>query len=87
MKNKSLKFLSIAGASLVPFAIAPLIVSCSKNEEDLSRVEMYDKKYGIYFYGDGVITNYDGNATELVIPEYLENNGDSSSPYYGKKFK
>ena len=87
MKNKSLKFLSIAGASLVPFAITPLIVSCSKNEENLSNVKMYDKNYRILFSGAGEILDYDGNATELEIPEYLENNSVTSSPYYGKKIQ
>ena len=87
MKKNSLKVLSVIGASIIPFAITPLIVSCSKNEEDLSNVKMYDKNYRILFNGAGEILDYDGNATELEIPEYLENNGTTSSSYYGKKIK
>lgn len=85
-KNSSLKVLSVVGASIIPFAIAPLIVSCSKGE-DLSNVKMYDKNYRILFNGAGEILDYDGNATELEIPEYLENNSVTSSPYYGKKIQ
>ncbi|WP_022935283.1 hypothetical protein ACJA28_01230 [Mesomycoplasma moatsii] len=86
-KNSSLKILSIVGTSIIPFAITPLIVSCSKKGEDLSNVKMYDKNYRILFNGAGEILDYDGNATELEIPEYLENNSVTSSPYYGKKLR
>ena len=87
MKKNSLKVLSVISASIIPFAITPLIVSCSKNEEDLSNVKMYDKNYRILFNGAGEILDYDGIVTELEIPEYLENNSITSSSYYGKRIK
>ncbi len=46
---------------------------------------MYDKNYRILFNGAGEILDYDGNATELKIPDQLVNNGTTSSSYYGKK--
>ena len=79
-KNKILLFTSFL---TIPTIVLSSVVSCSKGE-DLD-VWRYDKNYGIYFNGLGSILDYDGNAIELEIPEYLENNGDSSSPYYGKK--
>ena len=88
MKKNNLKVFGIVGAaSIITFAITPLIVSCSKEEEDLSNVKMYDKNYRMLFNGAGKILDYDGNATELEIPEYLENNSVTSSPYYGKRIK
>ena len=70
MKKNNLKVLSVAGASVIPFVIAPLIVSCSKSENKENI--FYDEIHQMSFDRAGIIWDYNGNATKLEIPEYLE---------------
>ena len=85
MKIKNLKVLNVIGLSSIAFVAIPFVTSCSnqgdgeaQNGDIPTDIEMYDEKNHIYFNGAGEILRYDGNATTLEIPEYLE------SPEYGK---
>lgn len=67
-------------------------VSCSNNQNIPPRDhEMIDQNYGLAFNSEGKITKYyyfsdKGNDfTNVVIPEYLENNRILTSHYYGYK--
>lgn len=75
-------FTSIASVVLVPVLLTPSLSNLGggevQNPDIPTNIEMYDEKNQIYFNGEGKILRYDGNATTLEIPEYLE------SPEYGK---
>lgn len=73
---------SIASIVIVPVSLTPslsnLVGGEVQNPDIPTNIEMYDEKNKMYFNGEGKILRYDGNATTLEIPEYLE------SPEYGK---
>ena len=75
-------FTSIASIVVVPVSLTPSLSNLGggevQNPDIPIDIEMYDEKSQIYFNGEGKILRYDGNATTLEIPEYLE------SPEYGK---
>lgn len=90
MKAINLKILSgllIGLISTASIVVVPISLNASisnlgggevQNGNIPTDIEMYDEKNQIYFNGEGKILRYDGNATTLEIPEYLE------SPEYGK---
>ncbi len=90
MKAINLKILSgllIGLISTASIVVVPVSLNASisnlgggevQNGNIPTDIEMYDEKNQIYFNGEGKILRYDGNATTLEIPEYLE------SPEYGK---
>ena len=75
---------SIASIVVVPVSLTPSLSNLVgvegevQNPDIPTNIEMYDEKNKIYFNGEGKILRYDGNATTLEIPEYLE------SQEYGK---
>lgn len=73
---------SIASVVVVPVSLTPSLSNLGggevQNPDIPTDIEMYDEKNKIYFNGEGKILRYDGSATTLEIPEYLE------SPEYGK---
>lgn len=73
---------SIGSIVVVPVSLTPSLSNLGggevQNPDIPTDIEMYDEKNQIYFNGEGKILRYDGNATTLEIPEYLE------SPEYGK---
>ena len=75
---------SIASIVIVPVSLNPSLSNLVGGEGEVqnpdipTNIEMYDEKNKIYFNGEGKILRYDGDATSLEIPEYLE------SPEYGK---
>ena len=75
---------SIASIVIVPVSLNPSLSNLVVGEGEVQNpdiptdIEMYDEKNKIYFNGEGKILRYDGDATILEIPEYLE------SPEYGK---
>lgn len=73
---------SIGSIVVVPVSLTPSLSNLGggevQNPDIPIDIEMYDEKNQIYFNGEGKILRYDGNATTLEIPEYLE------SPEYGK---
>ena len=75
-------FTSIASVVVVPVSLTPSLSNLGggevQNPDIPTDIEMYDEKNQIYFNGEGKILRYDGNATTLKIPEYLE------SPEYGQ---
>lgn len=75
-------FTSIASIVVVPVSLTPSFSNLGggevQNPDIPTDIEIYDEKNKIYFNGEGKILRYDGNATTLEIPEYLE------SPEYGK---
>ncbi len=86
MKKHLLKLSSFASMPLVSLAA----ISCSNNQNIPPRdYEMIDQNYGLAFNSEGKITKYyyfsdKGNDyTNIVIPEYLENNRILTSQYYG----
>ena len=88
MKKHLLKLSSFASMPLVSLAA----ISCSNNQNIPPRdYEMIDQNYGLAFNSEGKITKYyyfsdKGNDyTNIVIPEYLENNRILTSQYYGYK--
>ena len=75
-------FTSITSIALVAVSLTTthfnLIGGEIQNDDIPVDIEMYDEKNKMYFNGAGEILRYDGNATILKIPEYLE------SAKYGK---
>ncbi len=75
-------FTSITSIALVAVSLTTthfiLIGGEMQNDDIPVDIEMYDEKNKMYFNGAGEILRYDGNATILKIPEYLE------SAKYGK---
>ena len=80
-------------SSFISMPLVSLVaVSCSNNQNIPPRDhEMIDQNYGLAFNSEGEITKYyyfsdKGNDfTNVVIPEYLENNRILTSQYYGYK--
>ena len=88
MKKHLLKLSTFASLPLLSLAA----ISCSNNQNIPPRDhEMIDQNYGLAFNSEGKITKYyyfsdKGNDfTNVVIPEYLENNRILTSQYYGYK--
>ena len=88
MKKHLLKLSTFASLPLLSLAA----ISCSNNQNIPPRDhEMIDQNYGLAFNSEGEITKYyyfsdKGNDfTNVVIPEYLENNRTLTSQYYGYK--
>ena len=92
-RNKKI-LLSILGICLIP-SVSNLVVSCSSGESipvpeaslEMRNVETdlcFKLKYSDY---ECTITDYKGNAEELIIPEYLVFNSIKTHPSYGYKCK
>ncbi len=88
MKKHLLKLSSFVSMPLVFLAA----ISCSNNQNIPPRdYEMINNETGLAFNSEGTITKYyyfsdKGNDyTNIVIPEYLENNRILTSQYYGYK--
>ena len=86
MKKHLLKLSTFVSLPLVSLAA----ISCSNSQNIPPRdYEMIDQNYGLAFNSEGKITKYyyfsdKGNDyTNIVIPEYLENNRILTSQYYG----
>ena len=90
MKKHLLKLSTFVSMPLV--SLAAISCSNSNNQNIPPRdYEMIDQNYGLAFNSEGKITKYyyfsdKGNDyTNIVIPEYLENNRILTSQYYGYK--
>ena len=86
MKKHLLKLSSFISMPLVSLAA----ISCSNNQNIPPRdFPMLNVETGLYFNSEGTITKYlysgVDNYTNIVIPEYLENNRILTSQYYGYK--